>query len=207
MWFILEKFWNLLCTGWRRGMASVWMGMIILLVSLTSACDSGGSSTPISVVPPVPDQPLGPDPAVVSQVDRMGLPAILTVFIPPNPFEPSPPAPALEDAFNNEIPSRDRLLFRDEIVNTLEVLFSLNDEAGDDPSDDAATIQGIADVLLPDVLTVRLNEPTGFLNGRDLPDDVIDAELAIITEGACTTDFVDNDSVFLSSFPYLGLPN
>jgi len=48
---------------------------------------------------------------------------------------------------------------------------------------------------------------TGFLNGRGLADDVIDAELGLITEGLITTDCVDNDSTFLSGFPYLGVPN
>ncbi len=144
-----------------------------------------------------------------AQVDRMGIPALLTVFIPPNPFEPSPPAPALEDAFNLGVPANDQANFRGEIVNTLEILFSLNDEAGDDPSDDAAQIQGLADVLLPDVLTVQLSQLTGFgsLNGRNLEDDVIDIELGLITEGACTSDLVDNNSVFLDVFPFFGIPN
>ncbi len=207
MCFRLKNVWNALKSHCQRGLVILWMVVMISLVGLTSACGGGDSSTTVGVAPPPDDQMFGPDPATVSQVDRMGLPALLTVFIPPNPFEPSPPAPALEDAFNQEIPSRDQQLFRGEIVNTLEILFSLNDEAGDDPSDDAATIQVLADVLLPDVLTVQLNEPTAFLNGRNLEDDVIDAELGLITEGACTTDFTDNDSIFLSSFPYLGIPN
>jgi hypothetical protein len=40
-----------------------------------------------------------------------------------------------------------------------------------------------------------------------LADDVIDAELNLITEGAITTDCVNNDSTFLGDFPYLGVPN
>ncbi len=186
---------------WIRSL-TVWMLIASLL--LTSAC--GDDDSPTLGIPTSPQIP-GPDPNLVSQVDRMGIPAILTVFIPPNPFEPSPPAPELEDEFNLGVPANDQANFRGEIVNSLEVLFSLNDEAGDDPSDDAAQIQGLADALLPDVLTVELDQPTGFLNGRNLADDVIDAELALITEGACTTDFVDNDSVFLDQFPYFGVPN
>jgi len=140
----------------------------------------------------------------IGQVDRMGRPAILTVFIPPNPFEPSP---ELEDAFNFGKPKNDQRDFRSEIVNSLTLLYSLNDGSGDDPSDDAATIQAIADILLPDILTVDLSQETGFLNGRNLADDVIDAELGLITEGLITTDCVDNDSTFLSDFPYVGVPN
>jgi hypothetical protein len=142
------------------------------------------------------------------QVERMGRPAILTVFIPPNPFEAGDPNLGnLEDQFNATEPEDDQALWRGEIVNTLTLLYSLNDGAGDDPSDDAATIQAIADILLPDILTVDLAQPTGFLNGRGLADDVIDAELGLVTEGLITTDCIDNDSTFLADFPYLGLPN
>lgn len=145
---------------------------------------------------------------VMGSADRMGRPAILTVFIPPNPFEPSPPDPELEDAFNFVKPSVDQVLFRQEVVDSLTFLFSLNDGAGDpDPGDDAAQIEALADILLPDILTVDLSQETGFLNGRNLADDVIDAELGLITEGAITTDCIDNDSTFLNEFPYLGEPN
>ena len=87
------------------------------------------------------------------------------------------------------------------------MLHSLNDDAGDDPSDDMDKVNGLADILLPDILTVDLSQDTGFLNGRGLADDVIDAELGLITEGAVTTDCVDNDSDFSPKFPYLAAPN
>jgi hypothetical protein len=142
------------------------------------------------------------------QADRMGRPAILTVFIPPTPFEPGPDEVGnAEDQFNSTQPRADQRRWRGEIVDTLQLLFSLNDASGDDPSDDAAQIQGLADVLLPDILTVDLSAETGFLNGRNLADDVIDAELGLITEGLITTDCIDNDSTFLDAFPYLGEPN
>jgi hypothetical protein len=141
-------------------------------------------------------------------VDRMGRPAILTVFIPPNPFEAGSTAEGnLEDQFNFTRPQNDQAMWRSEVVNSLTLLFSLNDGSGDDPSDDAATIQAIADILLPDLLTADLSQETGFLNGRNLADDVIDAELGLITEGLITTDCVANDSTFLPAFPYLGMPN
>jgi hypothetical protein len=138
-----------------------------------------------------------------SQIDRMGRPGILTVFIPPNPFEKTP---ALEDAFNFGRPVSDQANFRAEIVNSLTLLHSLND-ASDNPADDAAKVQGLADVLLPDILTVDLSMPTAFLNGRGLSDDVIDAELGLITEGAVTSDCVGNNSAFRSEFPYLAPKN
>lgn len=137
------------------------------------------------------------------QIDRMGRPGITTVFIPKNPFEDEADQ---KDAFNAGMPKNDQDDFRSEIVDSLTLLYSLND-ATDDPTDDAAQIEGLADILLPDILTVDLSKETGFLNGRNLEDDVIDAVLPLITEGLLTTDCVDNDSNFKSKFPYLADAN
>jgi Domain of unknown function (DUF4331) len=131
------------------------------------------------------------------QIERMGRPAILTVFIPPNPFEPGSSADGnLEDQFNQTKPQKDQALWRGEVVNTLLAL-----------GNSQARANALADVLLPDILTVNLSAPTAFLNGRNLADDVIDAELNLLTNGAITTDCIANDSTFLSGFPYLGVPN
>ena len=54
-----------------------------------------------------------------------------------------------------------------------------------------AQAQGIADILLPDVLTYQVGTDASFLNGRDLDDDVIDAELGLATNGAVTSDGVE----------------
>lgn len=141
------------------------------------------------------------------QFDRMGRPAINTVFIPNNPFEPAGSEPSLKDKFNSGKPSNDQANFRSEVVDSLTLLYSLNDASDPNPGDDAATVQAITDILLPDLLTVDLSQETGFLNGRNLADDVIDAELALITEGLITSDCVPNGSTFLDAFPYVGVPN
>jgi hypothetical protein len=142
------------------------------------------------------------------QIDRMGRPAIATVFIPNNPFEPAGSEPSQKNAYNAAHPRGDQASFRGEVVDTLATLYSLNDGAGDDPSDDAAKIAGLADVLLPDILTFDTSSSAGFLNGRRLADDVIDAELGLVTEGAVTTDCVGaNDRAFSSAFPYLAGPH
>jgi len=138
------------------------------------------------------------------QMDRMGRPAILTVFIPPNPFEASP---ELENAYNATLPVNDQARWRSEVVDSLQLFFSLNNSSGDNPADDNAKIQGLANFLLPDILTVDLSKATSFPNGRALRDDVTDIELGLITENAIQTDCINNDSVFLSSMPYLGSPN
>jgi hypothetical protein len=140
------------------------------------------------------------------QVDRMGRPAVNTVFIPQNPFEKT--EAYRKNQFNTTQPKNDRARWRSEVVDSLRVLFSLNDTAGDDPSDDAESIGGLADVLLPDILTFDTAKSDGFLNGRRPADDVIDAELGLITEGAVKTDCVSrNDRPFRASFPYLAAPH
>jgi hypothetical protein len=158
-----------------------------------------------AIVVEVPTSMIGSGPVGVwgrtvvggDQVERMGRPAILTVFIPPNPFEAGSTADGnLEDQFNRTTPNRDQARWRSEIVNSLIALGNTTTEAN-----------ALADVLLPDILTVDLSKATGFLNGRNLVDDVIDAELGLITKGAITTDCVNNDSTFLTGFPYLGVPN
>jgi hypothetical protein len=131
------------------------------------------------------------------QVDRMGRPAINTVFIPNNVFEPAGTEPSQRNAFNAGKPKHDQRDFRGEVVDTLEIFYGPGNP----------TVGVLADILLPDILTVDTSNPAGFLNGRRLQDDVIDAELGIVTNGAVTTDCVANDSAFLNSFPYLAPEN
>lgn len=127
------------------------------------------------------------------QVDRMGRPAINTVFIPANPLEPD--EESLKDAFNQGDPAQDRMRFRGEVLDTLEIFYG----AG---SPDAAAL---ADFLLPDILTLDVADASGFPNGRKPSDDVIDVELGLVTNGAVTGDCVDgNDVPFSAEFPFLG---
>src|SRR5262249_52890302 len=102
------------------------------------------------------------------QVDRMGRPAINTVFNHGND----------KNVFNSVPPTQDRTLFTNNVVSTLETL-------GGYTSSEAAAI---AQILLPDILTYDYSSATGFLNGRQLTDDVIDLELNLITHGAITGD-------------------
>jgi hypothetical protein len=132
-----------------------------------------------------------------TQVDRMGRPAINTVFIPNNVFEPSGTEPSLKNAFNATKPRNDQRAFRAEVVDTLEIFYGSG----------SPTAAALADFLLPDILTVDTSSAAGFPNGRALADDVIDIELGLVTNGAVTTDCVGNDSSFSSSFPYLAPAN
>ena len=118
------------------------------------------------------------------QIDRIGRPAINTVLIPSD----------RKDEFNFGVPADDFVDFGADVNAAITGL------SGD--ADYAETLTGI---LLPDVLTVDTSDPAGFLNGRQLVDDVIDIELFVLTMGAFTAgDGVDmNDVPFSDRFPYL----
>ena len=147
----------------------------------------------------VPNSALGSNPhigvwfRVLTQVngewqqgDRMGRPAINTVFNHGND----------KNTFNNIEPTQDRQLFETSFINTLESF-----------GHPAAEAKAIAEILLPDILTYDYSSAAGFLNGRRLQDDVIDAELALVTHGVITTDHVGPHTDYLSTFPYLGHPH
>lgn len=118
--------------------------------------------------------------------DRMGRPAINTVF---NHGQ-------AKNVFNAIDPIQDRAQFESSFIATLESFGYSADQA-----------DAIADILLPDILTYNYNSSAGFLNGRKLRDDVIDIELALVTNGKVTTDKVGPHTDYLSTFPYLGNPH
>ncbi len=158
-----------------------------------------------AIVLEVPSASLGPSNIGVwartelngAQIDRMGRPAINTVFIPNNVFEPSGTEPSQKNAFNAGKPRHDQRDFRSEVVDTLEIFYGAGNP----------TVGALADILLPDILTIDTSNPAGFLNGRALADDVIDVELGIVTNNLVTSDCVANDSAFSSTFPYLAPAN
>ncbi len=121
-----------------------------------------------------------------TQFDRMGRPAINTVFI----------AGAKKDTFNSTQPVDDQKNYTTDVVTVLKAL-----------GNDDATAAKLAGVLLPDILTFDTASKEGFLNGRQLANDVIDAELGLITGGKVAGDCVANDSNFSTSFPYLATAN
>jgi hypothetical protein len=132
-----------------------------------------------------------------SLVDQVGRPAINTVFNSTG---------ADKIAFNRTPPSQQRTAlggrFRTNVINTL---VGLSTALGKPYTQ--AQAAGIANILLPDVLTYQVGTDASFLNGRDLDDDVIDAELSLATNGAVTSDGVGPHGDLMSSFPYLGAPH
>lgn len=136
--------------------------------------------------------------ALGNQVDRTAIPAVNTVFIRPNRFIGAAPAGVnLKKMFNETLPINDRAVWGTEVRNALMAF-----------GRDANTASAIANVVLPDVLTFDVTNSGGFLNGRRLADDVIDAELGLITGGALATDSIPvNDRVFRNKFPYMAAPH
>ena len=123
------------------------------------------------------------------QLDQMGRPAINTVFNnqTSNKFD--------RDGFNRVQPAEMVTAgYRDHAEDVLTALGN---------SSPAAT----AAVLIPDVLTFQTGNTAGFLNGRRLANDVIDAELNLVTSGGITTDCIGNDSAFPGVWPYLAPAN
>jgi hypothetical protein len=123
-----------------------------------------------------------------TQIDRMGRPAINTVFN----------KGADKNRFNAGVPGNDFADFSPNVVKTLEALGGY----------DSATATSIAHVLLPDILTYDTTKPAvGPLNGRGLADDVIDVELGLVTQGAVPSDCVAAHTDLSPAFPYLGKPH
>jgi uncharacterized protein DUF4331 len=137
-------------------------------------------------------------------IDRMGKPALNTVFM--NPFGGT----SQKDPYNQTAPSADVATWGPQFEAVLGVFNS------------AGTAAAIRHLLLPDVLhldVAHLGKSTGtsftgdtaghILNGRTLKEDVIDFELFVVTGGleghpVLTGDRVNaNDATLPGTFPYL----
>lgn len=124
------------------------------------------------------------------QVDRIGIPALNTVFNHPPVFS--------KVDYNTASPANDLADYTARFETVLGAV------ANPDPSATAA-------LLLPDALPVSLAGATNFgtLTGRDLADDAVDVALSVtVGIDELKSDNVDsNDVAFLTSFPYLAMPN
>jgi hypothetical protein len=120
------------------------------------------------------------------QFDRMGNPAVNTVFIPSG----------TKDAFNFALPQNDARDFADEALATLRAFATPQ-----------ANVRTLAAVALPDTLKYDFDNDAGFPNGRQPADDVIDTLLSLVV-GRPASDGVDrNDRAFPSVFPYFATPH
>ncbi len=120
------------------------------------------------------------------QIDRMGRPFVNVVFTKEND----------KGTFNRIEPTRDQELFSKKFADLLES-FGHSPEGA----------QQTALTLLPDILDYDYSSSEGYRNGRKLTDDVIDIQLAVLTNGRVTTDKVGPHQDLLDTFPYLGSPH
>ena len=131
------------------------------------------------------------DDATYTQVDRIGIPALNTVFNHPPAFS--------KTAYNIAGPATDVANYNAQFITVLGAVANAN------PA-------GTAAVLLPDELPVNLGSAISnfaLLDGRKLSDDATDVALTVVVGvAALQSDNVDaNDVAFLNSFPYLAPPN
>ncbi len=167
------------------------LGGMILVIALALGAGCDDTVSPDGLQSPLTGRTL-------TQVDRFGLPAINTVFIPS----------AMKDDYNRSAPSGDPIAFRGFVEAALDGFAPL---AVNRPFDSAT----LASVLQPDVQPLLFAAVpgaalSGFPHGRRLEDDVIDTELFLIfgENAALASDGVDgNDVPFLGVFPYLAVPN
>ena len=171
--------------------------MAALAGAVLHGCSSGEENGPLAQAAARP----------VTQIDRMAIPVINTVFITPA---------ANKDAFNQGDPSTDVARFHTIALDHLNAIRAAVNAVPGFPPEDAPGISSAAliDFVIPDAITVDLSQPVQFPNGRKLTDDVIDAELGLTLNrgnplggGPGVSDGVANDSEFLATFPYLGRPN
>ncbi|HLQ27769.1 MAG TPA: DUF4331 family protein [Ktedonobacteraceae bacterium] len=120
------------------------------------------------------------------QIDRMGHPALNTVFN----------HGVDKNTFNQIDPTGDRHLFGAKFEAVLMSFGYTMNQA-----------RKIMHILLPDILAYNHTNSGGYLNGRQLTDDVIDISLTLVTNGKITTDMVGPHTDYLSVFPFLGNPH
>jgi hypothetical protein len=160
------------------------------------------------------------------QQDRMGRPAINTALIPPIPRSNTSRGDR-RNAFNAGLPRNDVRDFQADMLSTLTSFYGRPRNTSANPP--LTSADGIANFLLPDILTFNTTtafttnelDSNGFPNGRRLRDAVIHFELNLLTNGAITTDNVNDDNGDLITdgtmrangtfrpiaFPYIGAPN
>jgi hypothetical protein len=151
-------------------------------------------------------------PDQMTQVDRMGMPAVNTAVI------------TSKDDYNESSPVDDAAgTFVDEIVASLEGLHAALDDdltgAGLVPCAVKTCVAQGAPLIVPDVIHIDPSMAAGFPNGRLPTDPVIDVTLAVIlldlsTGGQNALTLVglplnptENDVPFESDFPFLAAPH
>lgn len=131
-----------------------------------------------------------------AQVDRMAIPAFNTALIPA----------AQKEAYNRANPAGDVATYKATVVASITGLRANVSTRGIGPETGSLTPDQLANIIVPDVVTIDFSQPVVFPNGRDLNDDVIDGVLSLVLNRT-VGDGVATDNSILGTFPYLGVPN
>lgn len=122
------------------------------------------------------------------QLDRMGKPLTKLLFLPDG----------AKDAFAMADPLDDVQEFSDQVIRRLLTSGSGYTEHEADQ---------LADQVLPDVLTYDCTNRFGYPNGRQLADEVVDEQLAILTKNTAPDQGLRPHEDLMEQFPYLGPPH
>lgn len=99
-------------------------------------------------------------------------------------------------ALNSTPPARQRQLFLEQYISQFRGFGY--------PEEEATRLAG---EWLPDILPYDYSDASGYPNGRQLRDDIIDNLVAILTRGKMSSDLLGPHSDYLAEFPYLGVPH
>jgi hypothetical protein len=169
-------------------------------MKFTTGADTFLDKNVFSIILEVPNSALGSNPKVgiwyrvlipkdgkpFFQIDRMGRPFVNVGFTKQED----------KNTFNRIEPTEDRKLFTKKFSGLLESFGHSSESA-----------QKTALTLLPDILDYDYSSAKGYPNGRKLTDDIIDIQLAVLTNGRVTTDKVGPHEDLLTTFPYLDSPH
>ncbi len=180
-----------------------WKLVVFLSLAALLACDEDN------------DAAMAPMPESFARVDRMGMPAVATAVI------------SSKDAYNAADPGDDAAGdFVGEITANLTAIHNALDDdltgLGLTPASVNEAVAQAAPLVVPDVIALDTTVPSGFPNGRQLTDTVIDVTLAVVlldinglgaSNGPHTPTTIvgvnptANDQAFSGAFPYLAQPN
>ena len=140
-----------------------------------------------------------------AQYDRMAFPGLNSHVIQPGMPRGNPPMPPGAVVPPDSMLDQDNYNFGDpETDASLRPIASARIQFAYGVT--APYADGVAAMILPDVLHFNTRSHEGFPNGRQLADDSTDIGFSLFSNGTHPGDRVVNDQVFRHSFPYLGAP-
>lgn len=137
------------------------------------------------------------------QTERMAIPALNTVLIVGDQNK---------DDYNTADPVNDVSVYTSVSIARLDGLRAAVGAVAGFPAEDMPGISSatLTSIVIPDVVTINFSNPVTFPNGRQLTDDVIDAELKLVLnrQHPAVSDAINaNDRAFSATFPYLASAN